>query len=339
MNTQNADQRNLPTLSSRYKRLWVLLVAFLPVAFFGVYLYVMPLIHSPDPFYYKVATPKAHSLILGTSRASQGIKPSVFNESGLDFQGPMLNFAFTEGTSRPGPWYFGAAKRKLDPATKHGLFIIEVSPRSLSVPNHKDNGPDSIEDFSERRFFPSTLSRVDVHPNLEYLFKNYPDHLYTLFADSFAKKERSVLHKDGWLEIRFSPKTEEKLASRIDNKIKTQAKEFSSSHFSQLRLQYLSEFVGYLKEYGRVVVVRLPSSEKYYAMENALAPHFEDDVGRAMAAAGAEYYSFAADWAHYKTNDGNHLQAPYSEKLSRELLSAMKAGPRVTQADTRGSQP
>jgi hypothetical protein len=315
-----------------------LLVAFLPIALFGAFLYVMPLVHSPDPYYYKVATPKARSLILGTSRASQGIKPAVFNDSDLGFEGPMLNFAFTEMTSRPGPWYYGAAKRKLDPAAKNGLFIIEVSPRSLSVPNQKVERPDTIDDFSERDYFPSNLSRVDGHPNIEYLLNGYSDHLYALFTDSFARKER-VLHKDGWLEVLFRPQSDAHLAARIDKKIKRQLDGFKSSHFSQLRLQYLCEFVGYLKEHGRVVVVRLPSSEKFYALENALAPRFEEDLGKAMAAAGVEYFSFAADWAEYKTNDGNHLQAPYAEKLSRELLAALKTGQRAMLSEKQGSLP
>jgi hypothetical protein len=326
MNAQQPDRNEIPITAPRSARLWVLIVASLPIVMFGAFLFVMPLIHSPDPFYYKVATPKAHALILGTSRASQGIKPSVFNDCGLDFEGPMLNFAFTEGTASPGPWYYGAAKRKLDPNTNHGLFIIEVSPRSLSVPNTKDKQPDSVDNFKEKRHFPATLSTVSMHPNFEYLFENYSDHLYTLFTDIFARRQYSVLHKDGWLEVLWRPKSDEQLASRIDDRVKALSKEFSSAHFSKLRLQYLRDFVHYLKQYGRVVVVRLPSSEKYYSVEKASAPRFEDDVGQAMADAGVEYYSFAAEWADYKTNDGAHLQAPYAEKFSRRLLAAIKAG-------------
>ena len=58
-----------------------------------------------DPFYLLFTTPAQHSLILGNSRAAQGIVPSIVGASlePLDFQGEPFNYSFTLSTSPYGP--------------------------------------------------------------------------------------------------------------------------------------------------------------------------------------------------------------------------------------------
>jgi len=51
---------------------------------------------NTDPFYIRFTTPKQASLILGTSRAAQGLQPAVINEIGKT---QLFNYAFTLGQS------------------------------------------------------------------------------------------------------------------------------------------------------------------------------------------------------------------------------------------------
>ena len=64
-----------------------------------------------DPFYIRFTTPKQQNLILGTSRAAQGIQPRFFKEMmGVD----IYNYAFTIGQSPYGPVYLKSIKRKFN---------------------------------------------------------------------------------------------------------------------------------------------------------------------------------------------------------------------------------
>ena len=87
-----------------------------------------------DAFYGRFASPPAGSLILGTSRAAQGIRPAVLAARlGGQFEGPLLNYAFTLTHSPYGPAYLASIRRKLRPEVRHGLFIVAVDPWSLSL--------------------------------------------------------------------------------------------------------------------------------------------------------------------------------------------------------------
>ncbi|HRD51404.1 MAG TPA: hypothetical protein PKY96_02030, partial [Flavobacteriales bacterium] len=65
---------------------------------------------STDAFYLRFTAPKAASMILGTSRAAQGIRPDVLDSS-LAVGGwrvNTFNFAFAKGYSNYGPAYLSA---------------------------------------------------------------------------------------------------------------------------------------------------------------------------------------------------------------------------------------
>src|SRR5689334_18034252 len=85
---------------------------------------------TTDEYYLRFTTGKQRSMMLGGSRAAQGLHPSVFNNVDAPslFAGPMYNFAFTMGHSPYGATYREAIARKLDPDTRNGLFILQVDP-------------------------------------------------------------------------------------------------------------------------------------------------------------------------------------------------------------------
>ncbi len=310
---------------ARQARPWSLAVILVTLAAFFGLIAILATMFSPDEFYYRFTTPRAHSLIFGTSRAAQGIKPEVLNGGSLPFDGPIFNFSFTIGSSRPGPWFFGVVEKKLAPPGGDGLFIMEVSPRSMSDVSREDGRPERVADFQERSTFVTRMHFVNTAPNYEYLLLHYGDNLYRLALLPFIKRT-TVLHKDGWLEVLWKPVSEAELRARIARKMASYKPEFANSRFSSLRLHYLIEFVQKLKPRGRVVILRLPASREYLDLENALAPEFDSILETAITSAGAEYYSFAEEYPDYETNDGAHLNAASAQKFSERLLSVLKAG-------------
>ena len=135
-------------------------IAHIVVAFFGD--------GKTDAYYLRLTTPKQKSLILGTSRAAQGIFPEEFQDliDTFNFEGPLYNFAFTALNSPYGEHYFSAIQQKLDPAAKNGLFVLTVDPWSLSSlqSNTKNNLGGREADL-----FLGNLNCYTCNPNFEYL--------------------------------------------------------------------------------------------------------------------------------------------------------------------------
>ena len=143
-----------------------------------------------DAFYGRFTGPPAGSLILGTSRAAQGIQPAILTqELGGRFAGPLLNYAFTLTHSPSGPAYLRSIRRKLRPDVRNGLFLVAVDPWSLSL-----TGPEGM--YPEDASFIGQLHEVSQNPNLGYLLKYQTKPLYRLPLDYATATER--LHPDGW---------------------------------------------------------------------------------------------------------------------------------------------
>ena len=89
---------------------------------------------NTDTFYRRFTSPKQSNLILGNSRAAQGIQPAYLKSlNGENF----YNFSFTIFDSPYGETYLKAVQEKIKPGTKSGNFIITVDPWSVS--NHKND--------------------------------------------------------------------------------------------------------------------------------------------------------------------------------------------------------
>ena len=72
-----------------------------------------------DPFYIRFTTPKQQNLILGTSRAAQGLQPHVFDSiCNVNF----YNYSFTIAHSPYGPTYLNSIKKKLNKAGTKNPF-------------------------------------------------------------------------------------------------------------------------------------------------------------------------------------------------------------------------
>ena len=268
-----------------------------------------------DAFYGRFASSLAGSLVLGTSRAAQGIQPAVLAARlGGQFDGPLLNYAFTLTHSPYGPAYLASIRRKLRSEVRNGLFILAVDPWSLSL-----TGPEGV--YLEDNSFIGQLRQVSQSPNLAYLARYQTKPLYRLPLDYATAVER--LHPDGWLEVRISTAPAQ-VAARTARKVQDYRRLAATQHLSAGRLQALRQIIALLKPHGRVVLVRLPVGPALLQLEQAYRPDFDALMGQTATDFAVPYLDYSA--RPYATTDGNHLQRAASTAFSRRL--AMDIGAR-----------
>ncbi|MDT8412939.1 MAG: hypothetical protein RQ875_10780 [Vicingaceae bacterium] len=214
-----------------------------------------------DPFYLRFTSPQQHSLILGTSRAAQGIQPKILNETlnRKDF----YNYSFTVLHSPYGPYYLNSIKKKINPDTKDALFIVTVDPWSISS---KSKHPNDSNSFREKSSFIGELQQVNSNPNILYLLNHYDGNYFKIFKPN----DEMVLHEDGWLEVTISMK-ENEVIKRTEAKINMYNNEMLP-HFkySNIRFEYLKKTIAFLNQYGKVYLVRMPIADEILDTENKL---------------------------------------------------------------------
>ncbi|HEX8507541.1 MAG TPA: hypothetical protein VF630_19420 [Hymenobacter sp.] len=265
-----------------------------------------------DAFYGRFTTPPAGSLVLGTSRAAQGIRPAVLAARlGGRFEEPLLNYAFTLTHSPYGPAYLRSIQRKLRPGVKNGLFILAVDPWSLSL-----SGPEGV--YPEDNSFIGQLNQVSQNPNLGYLTQYQTKPLYRLLLDYATATER--LHPDGWLEVNIGTDSAQ-VRARTARKLQDYRRLAASQHLSPGRLAALRQTIGALQLHGRVCLVRLPIGASLLKLERTYQPRFDQQMRQLAAAAAVPYLDYSA--APYATTDGNHLQkaasATFTEQLAKDI--------------------
>jgi hypothetical protein len=273
-----------------------------------------------DAFYARFAAAPAGSLVLGTSRAAQAIKPSVLAARlGRQYQGPWLNYAFTLAESPYGPGYLGSIRRKLAPGTHRGLFVLAVDPWSLSLPQ-KVLAAKPLA-LPEAQSMVSQLRNVSQSPNLDYLAHYLHKPFYQLLLDTNPKHVIERLHPDGWLEIALPPPTADTalLRRRTAEKLATYRPIAASSRLAAVRLLSLWQTITLLKQHGQVVLVRLPTGPAMAALENDYQPDFDQLMSQAAQQQHIAYFSYLAE--PYATNDGNHLTRDAAAQFSQRLAA------------------
>ncbi|WP_210515935.1 hypothetical protein [Hymenobacter terricola] len=269
-----------------------------------------------DAFYGRFTGPPAGSLVLGTSRAAQGIQPAILTARlGGQFEGPLLNYAFTLTHSPYGPAYLRSIGRKLRPEVRNGLFIVAVDPWSLSL-----TGPEGV--FPEDNSFIGQLHQVSQNPNLPYLTRYQTKPLYRLLLDYATATER--LHPDGWLEVNIGTDSTQ-VRARTARKLLDYRLLAASQHLSAGRLQALRQTIALLRQHGRVVLVRLPVGPSLLQLEQAYQPGFDQLMRQTAASLAVPYLDYSA--RPYATTDGNHLQRAASTAFSQQLATDLRTLP------------
>jgi len=264
-----------------------------------------------DYFYNRFTQPKASSLILGSSRAAQGINPSeLVEETSVEF----FNYSFTNYNSPYGQCYFNAVKRKFAETTG-GITILEVNPFTLS--NYKRNMTGDEEIFEECSTPPSNMWFVETEPNFEYIIRNYSEDLRTLTGIK-SRPYSIYLHDDGWLEIEM-PFDTAYFRKNTEEKVKNYNELTPKMKPSIARWKALHEMVSYFKKFGNVYLVRVPVSPEMEKIERNYYPSFHSEVMALANRSEVDYLNyFHLNDSLYFT-DGNHLHCESAKTFSMIL--------------------
>lgn len=267
---------------------------------------------TTDDFYSRFASPKQTSLILGSSRAAQGLDPAMMNE--VLNRNDIYNYSFSIAHSPYGPAYLESVKRKTKPDAKNGIFILTVDPWSISC--ELDKPEDSLV-FGELDLAVAKTKIVDMHPNIPYLLAFYDKSYINLLLK--RKDPTSFLHKTGWLEINV-PMGSAIVAQRVKDKIEHYEKNNLQNIMSSfVRLNYLSKTITFLQQHGTVYLIRLPVHPGILNVENRFTPDFNQKMDSLVKNLNVKYLSFEKEGDKYIYTDGNHLHKSSAKKISKEI--------------------
>lgn len=276
-----------------------------------------------DPFYLRLANDRQSSLIIGTSRAAQGLKPDILSAALPPAAGhPLLfNYAFTVDHSPFGPTYLNAIEGKLTKtAGTNGLFIVAVDPWSLSTER-------GTRHLREADFPLHGQIMFNGRPNYEYLARNYPSGWGSLIAGpKHAPDTTMVLHKNGWLEIRV-PMDAASISERTGSKVRDYARKASASEPSALRVAYLRRTLELLHDRGRMVLVRIPICHALERLENSYWPGFTSLMQQIAEEHHITYIDMMPERERFTYTDGNHLDSISAARLSVDLAHRINLGP------------
>ncbi|MDG1804975.1 hypothetical protein [Flavicella sp.] len=260
-----------------------------------------------DPFYLRFTSPKQKSLIIGTSRAAQGIQPKLLNENLIHSRyKPVFNYSFTLLHSPYGETYFNAIKAKVNDKINDGLFILAVDPWSISSRNNINYEIETKKELGRLQFY-------NMNPNYDYLMNAYRNSVFGLLN----KKDTSMLlHQDGWLEVNVSMESDELLRRKLFKK-KQYLDNAKIYEFSKKRMFWLHKTVEFLQKYGTVILVRIPVGDEILKIENTFFPNFDLVINQNFL--NISYLNYKEFGNEYSYIDGNHLYKKSGEKFTLKL--------------------
>ena len=270
-----------------------------------------------DPFYLRFTSDAQKNLILGTSRAAQGIQPEYLSSLSDE---EVYNYSFTIGHSPYGPAYFESIKKKLANNTRNGVFIVTVDPWSISSDKFVKNK------FPENDRCVGTTYFVNLNPNPLYIFNNYNKEYYNLITDS---DDNVFLHDDGWLEVTIKMDAKS-IKQRTDHRLENYRNNYLKTYkISQERFKYLIKTIEYLEKRGSVYLVRLPIHPEMFKIEEEFMPEFDLNIKRAINKSTG-YLDMTLENAEYKYLDGNHLYKDSGKEVSKKIRNWISKQQRIT---------
>lgn len=271
---------------------------------------------NTDDNYMHFAVKKPQNIILGDSRGSQGVVPEVLKAKlSVNFD----NFALNVVESPYGQVYFKALKRKLDPETKSGVFILTVSPWNLSL----NQQIKKEKDFPEEHSPLNDMHFYDSSPNYEYLLKHYTRSWFKIYTErEEAGRSNTFLHHDGWLEVTINMH-KDTVAVRTSKKEQFYKDLANTVELSPDRLRAINEMINYLRTKGKVYIVRLPTSQGLTAIENKKFPHFNKLIRDIARKQNVKFFDFSVNYAEYDYTDGNHLYKESGKKISSRIADSI----------------
>ncbi|QLG46711.1 hypothetical protein [Costertonia aggregata] len=280
-----------------------------------------------DGYYYKFCG-EGESLIIGLSRAHDGIVPEIINKSLMvsDFNGKKIsNFAFEKSQSPFGEVYLESIKRKIGNSKGRGLFIISVTPGSfLALKGMTDK---EIEKRDKKIMMLGKVSDVTSNPNFSYLTNCYGNPLYNIFFNDKNKISNRIVHPSGWNEFRM--KSESYNVMKSDLKLwKSQTLEgykaiYEKEAVSEYRIASLKKLIRFLKKKGEVVLVRMPTSEEVNEFENKKWEFFNVEIDSMAKKIDIKYLDYSDNFM-FNTYDGSHLVSESAKSFTGLLADDIK---------------
>ena len=268
-----------------------------------------------DWAYKRFAAQKYYSLVIGTSRAAQGIQPVVINSyfKNDEYQLPIYNFSFTVVASPYGELYYNAIDKMIetDGNQKRGLFILSVDPWALAEEEKMD-----AAFFRETESVLSNVPLLNCRPNYLYLLR------YFRITDSEWFTNFAELQDDGWYKVNF-----EMSDSLVENNVRAKLKTYYDYKIkkSNYRLKWLSITIEHLKRYGKVFLCRIPTHECMLDLEKKNWPDFDNDMQKLADQFHVPYFNFMYKCNSYRTIDGNHLYKDDGVRFTNDLCDSIKS--------------
>lgn len=263
-----------------------------------------------DPYYLRVSSPRQPNLILGTSKSAQGLQPKYFKNI---LNKNFYNYSFALSISPYGETYLNSIKNKLDTTQNNYICILTVDIWSISSITKNPN--DSLH-FREIKSFLKDITNVTKSPNYKYLINYFDGKYYNILL----KKSPSLLNKDGWLEVRLDNENTERRTSFTLESYKKKAAQYK---FSSLRLKYLLKTISFLKQYGKVYIVRLPVHSRLSIIENELQPDFNSLIKPAIEESNG-YLDMMPYNGNYSYTDGVHLNKKSGKDVTNIISNWIK---------------
>lgn len=284
---------------------------------FLVLIYLFKADGNTDAFYMRFTSPKQNSLIVGTSRAAQGIQPEVINR--ILQRNDLYNYSFTIGHSPYGEVYLASIKKKVNQSSRNGIFIVTVDPWAVSTTTE----PLDSVNFKEKKLMLGETKYVNISPNFFYLLRSYEKPYSTLFWQ--RKDSEMFLHNDGWLEVTI-PMDSATVARRLKDKAaEYRNKNLPKYKFSEVRWRYLEKTIDFFKGHGEVFIVHMPVHDSLLQIDNALMPDFETRLVTLAKYKSVPYLNFTDSNTKYQYTDGNHLYKTSARIVSEEIAGWIKA--------------
>lgn len=274
---------------------------------------------TTDAFYKKFTSPKQSSLIIGTSRAAQGIQPEVIN---LHIDVGVYNYAFSRVHTPYGELYYDNVLRKLDTTSTNGVFILEVTPWTISDYTIAH----SIVDESQS--FLGTVGSVSSCPNFSYLFYGFQDRYITILERRFFKQDPAevFVHDDGWVEVSFTDEQQSAIVKREHSTLDSYTALVKTyQDVSEQRLAYLERLIVTLQSYGHVYLVRLPVADGMLRIETEYMPDFDRVITRLSETYKVPYINAMPERHVYGYTDGHHLDILSGKRFSEYLVNQIEA--------------
>jgi hypothetical protein len=266
-----------------------------------------------DAFYLKFTSSKKTNLILGTSKAAQGIQPDILISICDD---EFYNYAFAINSSPYGKVYLNSIKNKLYTSDTTQTFVLCVDTWSISAITIN---PNDTLNFRENNSYLSGISNPNQKVNYQYLTNYFDESYYKILR----RKSTAFLHDNGWLEVDLKEDSVS-IARRTASTIKGYRDNIEEYNFSPVRYSYLLKTIEYLDKYGKVYLVRLPVHPDLMSVENEIVQNFNAEIQSAINKSEG-YFDMSLYNSNFEYTDGVHLNKESGKEVSILIANWIKS--------------